>query len=157
MVNLYCITYGQFLDNLNLGRKYILNSEMNSIFFKKTELENIKMISKEIKKEGYSIFKNKLDDPIIKELKSLSFKLKTKVGDDYTYFDLKNKKHNIYKFDSNDLVNNKWVQKLIMDPVLKNTAGEYLGAEPIFDFAAMWWSTDSKKKFSFKPQSKYCK
>ena len=33
-----------------------------------------------------------------------------------------------------------------MDPVLINIAGEYLGAEPIFDFIAMWWSTDSKNK-----------
>ena len=25
MVNIYCITNGQFLDNLNFGKKYVLN------------------------------------------------------------------------------------------------------------------------------------
>ena len=68
------------------------------------------------------------------------------MGNDQILFDPKDKKSNIYKFNSNDLIQNQWVQKLIMDPVLINIAGTYLGANPIFDFAAMWWSTDSKTK-----------
>ena len=144
MINLYCLTNGHFLDNLNFGKKYVSNSDINSILFKKIDLKNIKAISKEIEKEGYFIFKNKLDDLIIEELKSLSYTLKAKVGNNQILFDPKNKISNIYKFNPNEVVKNKFVQKLIMDPVLINIAAEYLGTEPIFDFAAMWWSTDSK-------------
>ena len=97
-------------------------------------------------KEGYRIFEHKLNTEAIQELKSLSYKLKAKVGNDQILFDPKDKKSNIYKFNSNDLIQNQWVQKLIMDPVLINIAGTYLGANPIFDIAAMWWSTDSKTK-----------
>lgn len=146
MVNLYCLTNGRFLDNLKPRHEYILNSNLKSILFNELDFEYVKTISQTIKNDGYSIFKNKLDNKVIDELKSLSFKLKAKVGEDHIHFDPKNKRSNIYKFEPNELINDGCVQELIMDPILINIARQYLGSEPIFDFVAMWWSTDSKNK-----------
>ena len=53
------------------------------------------------------------------------------MGNDQILFDPKDKKSNIYKFNSNDLIQNQWVQKLIMDPVLINIAANYLVVNPI--------------------------
>ena len=72
--------------------------------------------------------------------------MKAKVGKNYINFDPKNKISNIYKFSPNEIIKDKLVQDLVMDPVLINIAGEYLGTDPIFDFVAMWWSTDSNNK-----------
>ena len=117
-----------------------------SKLFEKTSFEDIKQVVMEIKKEGYKVFEYKVNPKMINKLKSLSYTLKAKVGDSQIVFDPKNKESNIYNFNPNDIVQIDWVQELIMDPVLINIAGNYLGTNPIFDFAAMWWSTDSKKQ-----------
>ena len=146
MVNLYCLTNGRFLEKKNKKKEFSYFFKSQSKLFKNITPQNVYNVAKEINKEGYKIFEHKLNTKAIQELKSLSYKLKAKVGNDQILFDPKDKKSNIYKFNSNDLIQNQWVQKLIMDPVLINIAGTYLGANPIFDFAAMWWSTDSKTK-----------
>ena len=99
----------------------------------------------EIKKEGYKVFEYS-EPKMINKLKSLSYTLKAKVGDSQIVFDPKNKESNIYNFNPNDIVQIDWVQELIADQILINIAGNYLGTNPIFDFAAMWWSTIQKNK-----------
>lgn len=145
MINLYCITNGEFLNKLNLSQKFINRVLGESSFFKNFNQAKIKSISNDIRNEGYAIFEQKLNINSINKLKELSLKMKAKVGKNYINFDPKNKISNIYKFSSNDIINDELVQDLIMDPLLINIAGEYIGANPIFDFPAMWWSTDSKK------------
>ncbi len=145
MINLYCITNGEFLNKLNLSQKFTNRVLGESSFFKNFNQAKIKSISNDIRNEGYAIFEQKLNINSINKLKELSLKMKAKVGKNYINFDPKNKISNIYKFSSNDIINDELVQDLIMDPLLINIAGEYLGANPIFDFPAMWWSTDSKK------------
>ena len=143
MVNLYCITNGHFLDRLH-KRNSFSKFQGNSKLFKNLIFENIKEEVEEIKREGYKIFDSRLPSKVIKDLKSLSYTLNASIGNNQILFDPKNKNSNIYKFKPNDIIQNQWVHERIMDPVLINIAGTYLGADPIFDFAAMWWSTDSK-------------
>lgn len=144
MVNLYCITNGKFLEKFN--RKNIsIPLKGKSVLFPKINSKKINKIVEEINNEGYNTFDFKLPLKAVNELKALSYKLKANVGTDEILFNPNNKKSNIYKFNPNDIIQNKWVQELIMDPVLISIAGSYLGTHPIFDFAAMWWSTDSKK------------
>ena len=69
MVNLYCLTNGRFLDNLKPRHKYIFNSNLKSTLFNELDFEYVKTISQTIEKDGYSIFKNKLDNKVIDELK----------------------------------------------------------------------------------------
>ena len=144
MVNLYCLTNGKFLAKLNQRNNFSSTINEQSKFFKEATSGNINQVAKEIRDDGYKIFQHQLNPEAIAELKSFSYSLKAKVGENQILFDPKNKKSNIYKFNPNDVIQNKWVQDLIMDPVLINIAGTYLGANPIFDFAAMWWSTDFK-------------
>ena len=143
MVNLYCLTNGEFSAKLSQKKDFSF-LKRKSHLFKSISQKKINEVAEEINKEGYVIFDYKLNIKAIEELKSLSYTLKAKVGNNQIIFDPKDKKSNIYKFNPNDVIQNHWVQKLIMDPVLINIAGTYLGANPIFDFAAMWWSTDYK-------------
>ena len=144
MVNLYCLTNGKFLEKFN--RKNIsIPLKGKSVLFPKINSKKINKIVEEINNEGYNTFDYKLPFKAVNELKALSYKLKANVGTEQILFNPKNKKSNIYKFNPNEIIQNKWVQKLIMDPVLISIARTYLGTHPIFDFAAMWWSTDSKK------------
>ena len=146
MINLYCLTGGKFLFDFNKKSKVFEGFVNNSNFFKDVNRKDLIKINSELNHEGYSLFKYKLDKKITHNLKSFSYTLKAKVGNNQILYDPKDKKSNIYKFSSNDLIQNQWVQELIMDPVLINIAANYLGVNPIFDFAAMWWSTDSKTK-----------
>ena len=146
MINLYCLTNGRFLAKMNQKKEFSYFLKSQSKLFKKITPENIDEVVEEIKKEGYKIFQQQLNTKAIEELKSLSYTLEAKVGNNQILFDPRDKKSNIYRFNPNDVIQNQWVQDLIMDPVLINIAGTYLGANPIFDFAAMWWSTDSKSQ-----------
>ena len=146
MINLYCITNGQFLNKLNNSRKFKDRISGESAFFNDLNEIKIKSISNNIRNEGYSIFDQKLNINSIKKLKKLSLNMKAKVGKNYINFDPENKVSNIYKFSPNEIIKDKLVQDLVMDPILINIAGEYLGTDPIFDFVAMWWSTDSNNK-----------
>lgn len=146
MVNLYCLTNGKFLSKFSEKEKFTFYVKQQSKLFNNVKTNDLKKVVEEINKEGYKIFDYQLNPKAVKDLKSLSYKLKAKVGEDQIIFDPEDKKSNIYKFNPNDIINNHWVQHLIMDPVLINIAGFYLGSNPIFDFAAMWWSTDLKEK-----------
>ena len=146
MINLYCLTSGKFLFDFNKKSKVYEDFVNYSNFFKNVNIKDLVKINSELNHEGYSLFKYKLDKKITHKLKSFSYTLKAKVGNNQILYNPKDKKSNIYKFSSNDLIQNQWVQDLIMDPVLIKIARNYLGVNPIFDFAAMWWSTDSKTK-----------
>lgn len=144
MVNLYCLTNGKFLEKFNQKKNISFPFQGESALFPNINYNKIKVIVSEIKNEGYNTFNFRLPLNAVEELTSLSYNLKSKIGDNYICFEPKNKISNIYKFNPNDVIQNQWVQDLIMDPVLINIAGTYLNANPIFDFAAMWWSTDYK-------------
>ena len=143
-INLYCLSNGKFLERLNKNNNYNIKIGNFSKHFEDLSNENIKAISKERNIEGYKVFEQKLNNDIVNDLVSLSYNLKSKIGGNYISFDPKRIESNIYKFNPKDLIKNHRVQELIMDPVLINIAGQYLESEPIFDFAAMWWSTDFK-------------
>lgn len=143
-VNLYCLSNGKFLERFNQANNYRIKIENTSKYFSNFNNENILAICKELNIDGYKIFEQKLNKNIVNELVSFSYDLKSKIEGNYLSFDPKNKKSNIYKFNQNDLINNYWIQELIMDPFLINIAGQYLGSNPIFDFVTMWWSTDFK-------------
>lgn len=146
MINLYCLTNGQFLFDFNKKSKVYYDFVNKSNLFRDVNRKDLITVNSELNDEGYSLLKHRLDKKTTYKLKSFSYTLKAKVGNNQILYDPKDKKSNIYKFIPNDLIQNRLVQDLIMDPVLINIAGTYLGANPIFDFAAMWWSTDSKTK-----------
>ena len=87
MINLYCLTNGRFLEKINSKKEFSSLLKSQSKLFKKITPENIHQVAREIKKEGYKIFGHKLDSKVTEELKSLSYKLKAKVGNGKILFD----------------------------------------------------------------------
>lgn len=148
LINLYCLTNGRFLNFFN---KNFLDKSMIALYpksnsFKNSSKEDYKKINKNLIQLGYHKLEEKLNSKRLDQILEISKSLKpeTTLGD--LYFDEKNIISKAYKYNSNQLINNKLIQELIMDPFLINVARNYLKCEPIFDFVSMWWSTDFKSK-----------
>lgn len=154
-INLYCATDGKFNDQINQDiiaknpPKKITTpisgviGTLNQTDFKKT--------NDILNKDGYAYFDKKLPKETIDKLREFALKTSTRTAPKYdtkVNYDPGNPISEIYRFDILDLINNKDIQDLIMDPALINVARNYLGCEPIFDFPAMWWSTAFLKEAS---------
>lgn len=134
LVNLYCLTNGYFLQKINDKESTTRNSSISKDLTKINDL---------LKKYGYHKLKKPLEKKKIDALKKLSFELDADYNGEKIKFDPKNVITNKYNFNPNDLINNTVVQDLIMNSYFIDVARNYLGSEPIFDFSAMWWNTDS--------------
>ncbi|MGZ4044617.1 MAG: phytanoyl-CoA dioxygenase family protein, partial [Bacteroidia bacterium] len=114
------------------------------------DTKNFETINKTLNRDGYAYFKNKISPEMVSSLYNYALKTPAlaKKNEPKVVFDPSNFVSEIYRFDAQDLINNKDIQSLIMDPALINVARNYLGCEPIFDFPAMWWSTSFLKEAS---------
>lgn len=149
LVDLFCLTNGKFNDiaHKNLIKKIQnksfdpINSELLGTFQAKT----FKQIDHILNKDGYYIFEQKLDKNLVSRLYEFAKTVpgSTPYSDHEQKFDkLDLPQSEIYRLNKSYLINNLDVQSLIMDTALINIARNYLNAEPIFDYPAMWWSTD---------------
>jgi len=148
MINLYCLTNGKFINFFNdkFKNKLKYPVKISSDFFDKISNLEYEKINSELNDQGYVKLKYLLKKKIVDKLLSASQSLNAIVDGKETKFNVNNIQSNIYRFKYNDLINNEIIQELIMDPVLINLARNYFNQEPIFDFAAMWWSTDYEIK-----------
>ncbi len=152
LVNLYCLTGGQFNETLHekvkLPKKNF-GTEFKGFLghFTKSDFE---IVDQTLRDDGYFCFQKLLSKETIEKLQKFAMVTPTKVRgyNEPVLFDPDKLVSEIYRFDIQDLVNNPDIQELIMDPVLINIARKYLDCEPIFDFAAMWWSAGFKKEAS---------
>ena len=147
MINLFCKTNGEYLDRKHreISKSYTikkLEGIINSCIGELDSKEIYGYVSK-LNLEGYSIFENKIPEDLLKNLETFMLTHKCKYARDKesVVFDQNNILSEVYRFESHDVISNPDVQKLIMDPGLMEIARQYLGCEPIFDFAAMWIST----------------
>ncbi len=155
LLELYCLTNGKFNDTMNT--KLIssnppkkINATLEGVIGKIDDVK-FKNINNTLNKDGYIGFDKKASPELVSRLYDYALKTYTKVAplyDTKVIYDSLKPISEIYRFDPVDLVNNKDIQGLIMDPVLINIARNYLGCEPIFDFPAMWWSTTFLKEAS---------
>jgi hypothetical protein len=154
-INLYCKTNGKFNETkhneiIKSNPPQKISSALNGVIGT-IEPTEFKSINSNINKDGYVGFKTKVSAELIKKLNDFALATPTKIAPAYdkpVIYDPQNIQSEIYRFDQQDLVNNKDIQGLIMDPTFINIAREYLGCEPIFDFPAMWWSTPFLKEAS---------
>mgnify|MGYP000415490400 CR=1 FL=1 len=151
MIRLYCITNGEFLDRFN--RKYLsndnkINYKTESSIVKELSKNNKKEIAENLQDEGYVKLDFLLEETIISKLTDISLNIKATVNNELMYFDPQNIVSNIYRFPNSELLNQDIVQQLIMDPLLIGFAQDYFKCEPIFDYAAMWYSTNFKGDIS---------
>lgn len=155
MVDLFCSTDGKFLEDYN--KKIIANfpakpvNEPLSGVLGTLNTSDFSSINSTLNKDGYANFNKKLSPQIVEKIRDYALKNPTKTAPKYDTPVIYNPEQpisEIYRFDMQDLINNKEIQDLIMDPVLINIARNYLGCEPIFDFPAMWWTTSFLKQAS---------
>jgi hypothetical protein len=155
MINLYCVTNGKFneqehakLKALHPAQKF--HGELDSVIGKVNTTE-FNQFNQTLIQDGYVNFGRKIPNELVQSIYSFAQKTPALMAPDYaqpTVYDPSNPKSEIYRFSLNDMVNNKDIQSLIMDPALIQIARNYLGCEPIFDFPAMWWSTAFLKEAS---------
>lgn len=150
LVNLYCLTNGQFNETLHNKVKLPaekITEELDGFLghFNKYDFETI---NQTLNDEGYVRFEKLISKEMLDKLQIFAKETPTTVRgiNERVIFNPDKLISEIYRFDVMDLVNNPEIQELVMDPVLINIARKYLDCEPIFDFAAMWWSAGFKKE-----------
>ena len=155
LINLYCATDGKFNDKMN--HQIISKNPPKKItepisgVIGTLSQDDFKKTNDKLNKDGYAYFDKKLPSETIAKLREYALKTGTRTAPKYdakVVYDPNNPTSEIYRFDILDLINNKEIQDLIMDPAFINVARNYLGCEPIFDFPAMWWSTSYLKEAS---------
>jgi hypothetical protein len=144
LINLYCLTNGRFLNyfNKNFSNKSLITLYPKSKIFKNSLKDDYRKIHQNLTQCGYHKLEEKLNSKRVDQIFEISKSLKSKTTEGDFYFDQRNIFSKSYKYNSNQLINNKIIQELIMDPFLINVARNYLKCDPIFDFVSMWWSTD---------------
>jgi hypothetical protein len=146
MVNLYCLTNGAFSNNLNFGLKPRKRISFKGDIFELITEDFFSKTNNTLNNDGYSLLKTKLPHEIIEGVMNFSLNSNSYYTNKSVKIDFKNLESNIYKYKYEDLINNKFVQRIIADPVLINIARNYFNSEPVFDFVSMWWTTDYEKK-----------
>ena len=130
MIDLYCATNGKYLHDLHkiVQKKFQikkhLDPKLKSIILAQegTDIkESFKIINQNLINDGYHKLNTKLDDFQIEELIKITENCKTTFAPNYTqkvFYDSSNIKSEIYKYEASDILNNEFVQKLIIDPGL---------------------------------------
>lgn len=155
LIGLYCSSNGKFNEDYHNKikettppQKVSENLESSLGDFSKSDFDKL---NDDLNENGYIKFAKKLPQEICNNLYNYALKTGSKIPPAYDkniIYDPLNPLAEIYRFDINDLMNNKDIQNLIMDPVLINIARNYFQSEPVCDFPAMWWSTAFSKNAS---------
>ena len=141
LINLYCLTNGSFNEKLDLklkSKKEISLLESSSSVFQ-TDINKTLDIFQTLNDEGYYILEERLSEDFINGILDIISYSECKSPDGHTMiYDEKLVKNEIYRFNGNDIISNRNVQKLIIDPLFYNICSLYFNSNPIFDYAAMW-------------------
>lgn len=168
--------YKSFLENgitpkeayVSMRRLFVLsrgksNDDISSIISKKIgkydaitpsgvlgdlSTEEMSQMVVQMRHDGYYIFKNSLNDDMVKTIYEFAISEPTEYlnvengnySGEKKKFDPKNIISPRYQFSSDSIMKNESLQKLIFDTSLLAFAQEYLGCKPILDLIAFWWS-----------------
>ena len=162
LIKLYCSTNGKFnenfhqkIKNANPGVQVADRLQGVAGTFNKNEFNQL---NTELNSNGYVKFEKKLPKDLCEKIYKYALQAPAKVPPKYDnkiVYDPANPVAEIYRFASEDIINNTDIQELITDPVLINVARNYLQCEPILDFPAMWWSTSFSKEASVEAAQLY--
>jgi hypothetical protein len=107
----------------------------------------------QLKKDGYYLFESKLPNDILKKLQDFALQSPAKPlvningkfewGND-TVYDSAKLISTKYNFTTQNCIENETIQQLCTDESILWLMQEYLGASPVLDLLAMWWSTTYK-------------
>jgi hypothetical protein len=159
MVGLFCLTQGRSNDLLSrligvVKRPYPL-SRANGILGDMAAAELRNPIVSELRNRGYYIFPTPLPDDVCRRLlkyalswpcKPLKMDDGKQTGLDKTIYPRGTPRAVRYEFETQDLLANQDVQRLLADLSLVAVAQAYLGARPAVDVLNMWWQTNFSKE-----------
>jgi hypothetical protein len=162
MVSLFCLTRGysnDFLSRLiGLFSRPHRFSNADGILGNMAEKTQIDHVVSALREYGFYVFENRLPDELCDRLlqyaTSHPCKMRPMDGDQSgkpvaTIYHRGAPQSVRYDFDTQDLLDNHDVQKILADLSFAAVAQDYLGARPVIDVLGMWWHT----AFSDKPDS----
>jgi hypothetical protein len=155
MVALYCRTRGISREvlgwNIRRGNPASPATSVSGALGQ-ISAKQIKNIAKEIRSKGYYVFAKTLDAKVCERLMKFSLSEPSEPrprNDDMPspcVYDPANPLGVTYHFSEEQLVANEDIQRLMCDPTFLAVAQAYLKTLPVFDLAAMWWTTGFQKE-----------
>lgn len=160
MIRLFCMTSGYSSDLLSrvigfFKRPYVFQNANGVLGAMGDKSERDKVVSV-IREQGFYVFEKRLPEDLCARLlqyaTSHSCTMRPMDGDQLgqpvVAVYQRGKPLSVrYDFDTQDLLLNEDVQKVMSDLSFAAIAQDYLGARPVIDVLGMWWHTD----FSDKP------
>ena len=148
-VKSYCFTNGRISHFLNFFNKYFITDNFSynkNIIFKDLNFDEI---NNKLKKNGYYVFENKIDEDTLKKIINFSYNTKCYYYNDkgtkkFTTFNpyLKPEEYQSakYSFNETDLFNFNPIKKIIFNNKFITIAYKYFNSKPFLSDVAMWWS-----------------
>ncbi len=157
MIVLFCFTRGKSSDLISkviaLFRPSYTFSTYEGVLGKSTELE-LGHIDQRLREDGYFVFDNKLSEELCDALLTFAttqeclpqlIQNESGANTGPCIYQRGAPQTSRYNFNTQDLLQNKEIQNLMADSCFADVAQRYLGACPLVDVVAMWWSTDFSK------------
>lgn len=150
LINTFCLLGGK---PGSLASKFLASRKVDfQLDSSKSILRSYTLSFRSLEKMGWAVIPNALDSTTVGEILDISEKAKGsyrktdsgEIIENEFYFDRKNPQSVRFDYDSNDLFKYELIQNIVSDRKILNIAQEYLGAQPIFDFIAMWWHVKSE-------------
>jgi len=162
MINLYCLTRGYSNDVLSgtigfFERPYRF-SNATGVLGNVLEKERREPVISALRDQGYYVFANRLPEDLCDRLLQYAIshpcKMRRMDGDRLgepvsTSYHRGSPQAVRYDFDTQDLLDNRDIQRLLADLSFAALAQSYFGSRPVVDVLSMWWHTD----FSDHPDS----
>lgn len=158
MIGLFCLTQGSSNDALSrvigfLKRPYRL-TKADGVLGDMAASEHREPIVAQLRSQGYYVFRECVPEELCNRLLqyAVSHRCNTRQMDGAaagslveTIYPRGAPQAVRYDFQTQDLLGNQDVQKLLADLSLVSLAQSYLGARPTADVLTMWWHTDYSK------------
>ena len=162
MIGLYCLTGGYSNDFLSWAiglfeRPYDF-SNASGILGNMGDKKRRDPVVSALRERGYYVFENRVPEDLCNQLLhfATSHPCKTRrmdgdpLGKPVAAIYRRRAPQAVhYDFDTQDLLDNRDVQRILADVSFAAVAQDYLGTRPVADVLSMWWHTD----FSDKPDS----
>jgi hypothetical protein len=162
MVGLFCTTKGYSNDLLSwaigLFKRPVSFINASGILGNMSEVKLREPVVSDLRKRGYHIFENRLPDELCERLLKYATSQQCKIrpidgeqlGKPVGAIYHRGEPSAVrYDFNTQDLLNNQDIQKLLADLSFATVAQDYFGARPVIDVLSMWWHTN----FSDTPDS----
>lgn len=162
MIGLFCLTKGCSNDFISRVISFFdppcdLSSPIG-ILGNMTDKKQLSFITNTLREQGYYVFQDKLPsdlcDQLLKYATSSPCTMRPMDGDGLgkpvdTIYHRHAPQATRYDFETQDLLHNLDVQKILADMSFVAVAQDYLGTKPVIDVLSMWWHTN----FSNAPDS----